>query len=395
MKKISLVLLVGAVATLFGCKKDDVPVIPPHPVDTTDHTAPTVPATLTGTPATTTVALSWTASYDSVGVAGYILYRGNDSIAALTGLAYTDSGLVPQTTYTYQVLAYDAAGNRSAKSTSLPVTTLFPSAVPTVVTSINATDIRTTHIFSGTITDDGGGPIIERFLIIKWTDPMTGDEQRDSISVQGTGTTFSYTKTDCYPGLGYSCQAGARNALGIGYGQWPLLYGAGRYVGMDVGYGIVVHTYANYDSAAVISYTDLNFMAGAEFGNPSIHIYETASDLLAGKRNTDMILVQDPGPSAARVCRQYTEAGKVWSLPSTEEWVQIKAIKHCYLISNSFFGVHLSTGGYIGKYWTSTQASGTAQAYQMDIWDDNSSIGTGEKNSSYAIRPITYIGPNE
>lgn len=397
MKKTSLVLLVGAIALLFisSCKKADVPVLPPHPIDTTDHTTPTSPTGLTGVPAVTTITLSWAASYDSVGVAGYILYRGNDSIATVSSLEYIDSGLVPQTTYTYQVLAYDAAGNRSAKSASLTVTTLFPSAVPTVVTSIDATDIRTTHIFSGTITDDGGGPIIERFLIIKWTDPMSGDEQRDSVSVQGTGTTFSYTKTDCHPGLGYYVQAGARNNLGVGYGELHLFYGAGRYVGMDVGYGIVVYPYANYDSAAVLSYADLNFMVGAEFGNPSIHIYETVPDLLAGKRNTDMILVQDPGPSAARVCRQYTEAGKVWSLPSAEEWVQIKAIKHCYLISNSFFGVHLSTGGYIGKYWTSTQASGTAQAYQMDIWDDNSPIGTGEKNSSYAIRPITYIGPNE
>lgn len=395
MKKLSTLLLIGAVGLLFGsCEHDDLPT--PGPGHSGDKQPPSVPANLAGIPTTTTVALTWNASTDNVGVAGYIIYRGTVSIDTVNTLGMTDTGLVPQTGYTYQVLAFDAAGNKSTKSAAVTITTLVPApaVAPTVVTDVSFTSVRTEIVFKGIITS-GSEPITERFFLLRWTDPITGNEQTDSVAVQGTGTTFEYTKTDVLPGLGYYCRAGVRNNIDVGYGQEGLAYSHGRHVGQDVGYGIVVHTYANYDSAIVLSYADLNFMSGAPFGNPSLHIYETSPDLLAGKANTDMILAHDPGPSAARVCRQYSEANKVWSLPSNEEWVKIKDIKHHYYLSNTFFGIQLSSGGYIGKYWTSTQASGTAQAYQMDIWDDNASIGTGEKTSFYAVRPITYIGPND
>lgn len=96
---------------------------------TTDTTTPTVP---TGLSATATspyeVRLAWLASTDDVGVAGYRIYRGSNQINTTTSTSYQDSGLAPSTAYTYSVLAYDSAGNLSARSASAAVTTPVPSS---------------------------------------------------------------------------------------------------------------------------------------------------------------------------------------------------------------------------------------------------------------------------
>ena len=75
----------------------------------TDSTPPTAPGNLTATatgPAT--VALSWQASTDNVGVTGYTVYRGTTAVATVDGstTSYTDSGLTPGTQYSYTVTAF-------------------------------------------------------------------------------------------------------------------------------------------------------------------------------------------------------------------------------------------------------------------------------------------------
>jgi chitodextrinase len=83
-----------------------------------DTTPPTRPANLTLTPATTSIALKWTASTDNVGVTGYKVYRGSTLIATVKGsvTTYANTGLKAKTTYSYHVVALDAAGNLSAAS---------------------------------------------------------------------------------------------------------------------------------------------------------------------------------------------------------------------------------------------------------------------------------------
>jgi hypothetical protein len=78
--------------------------------------------------ATTSIRLNWSASTDNVGVAGYKVYRNNAEIATVTsGTTYLDSAnLQPNTTYTYTVAAYDAAGNVSPRSSAATVTTAGP-----------------------------------------------------------------------------------------------------------------------------------------------------------------------------------------------------------------------------------------------------------------------------
>ncbi|MGA5169359.1 MULTISPECIES: cellulase family glycosylhydrolase [Streptomyces] len=96
------------------------------PGDPADTTAPTAPAGLTATARTaTSVSLAWTAATDDVRVTGYDVYRGAVRVnaAPVTGTTYTDTGLVPATAYGYAVRARDAAGNVSAPSAVLDVTT--------------------------------------------------------------------------------------------------------------------------------------------------------------------------------------------------------------------------------------------------------------------------------
>lgn len=90
-----------------------------------DTTSPTVPTTLSATAISPTqVNLSWTASTDNVGVAGYQVYRNGIQVATTALTSFTDSGLAPSTTYTFTVAAYDAANNKSGQSLAANATTL-------------------------------------------------------------------------------------------------------------------------------------------------------------------------------------------------------------------------------------------------------------------------------
>ncbi len=84
-----------------------------------DITAPSVPQRFNATPAShSQVDLTWNASIDNVGVAGYHVFRDGVEIATMTFTSYSDTGLNADTEYTYRVTAYDAAGNESAPSSS-------------------------------------------------------------------------------------------------------------------------------------------------------------------------------------------------------------------------------------------------------------------------------------
>ncbi|MGI6294979.1 MAG: GerMN domain-containing protein [Armatimonadota bacterium] len=89
-------------------------------INVNDNQPPTVPTNLQRTSATkTSISLSWTASTDDNGVAGYRIYRNGTQVGTSATNSYTDSGLTANTGYTYQVDAYDAKPNYSAKSAAL------------------------------------------------------------------------------------------------------------------------------------------------------------------------------------------------------------------------------------------------------------------------------------
>lgn len=90
-----------------------------------DTQAPTAPTNLaTSNPSSNSISLSWTASTDNVGVTGYDIYKDGNFYATVTGTTATVSGLNPSTTYSFYVIAKDAAGNASAASNTAQGTTL-------------------------------------------------------------------------------------------------------------------------------------------------------------------------------------------------------------------------------------------------------------------------------
>src|SRR5207245_11148621 len=100
-------------------------------------TPPSVPTNLSASAVSSTqINLSWTASSDNVGVAGYTISRGGSQIATTSLTSYSDTSLSPSIAYVYQVSAFDAAGNVSAQSAPASAVTLSgPPIGPACVTS--------------------------------------------------------------------------------------------------------------------------------------------------------------------------------------------------------------------------------------------------------------------
>lgn len=114
-----------------------------------DNTAPSVPTNVAAVAVSSTrVNVSWTASTDNVGVAGYRVLRGGVFIASTTTNSFVNNGLTPSTLYTYTIVSYDAAGNSSAASAGASATTLAPpdNTAPTTPTNVAAVAVSSTQI---------------------------------------------------------------------------------------------------------------------------------------------------------------------------------------------------------------------------------------------------------
>jgi len=101
-----------------------------------DVTPPTVPTGLAAAPiGSSRLNLTWNASTDNNQVAGYTVYRNGNAIATVgpNTLGYADTGLSPNTSYSYTVDAFDSSGNRSARSSAVSGTTGSPSSGDPVI----------------------------------------------------------------------------------------------------------------------------------------------------------------------------------------------------------------------------------------------------------------------
>jgi hypothetical protein len=124
-----------------------------------DTQPPTVPTGLHASSVLLTqVTISWAASADlpnpgGSGIGGYYIYRNGNTTTAIatvtTGTAYTDSGLLANTAYTYQVAAFDQAApkpNVSAPSNPLAVTTAKDTQAPSVPAGLAASGVTVSAV---------------------------------------------------------------------------------------------------------------------------------------------------------------------------------------------------------------------------------------------------------
>jgi chitodextrinase len=107
-----------------------------------DTTAPTPPSGLAASATETSVALSWNAASDNIGVAGYRVYI-NGVLAASTGsTGHTATGLACGTSYVFGIRAYDSAGNVSPEASLTSSTSSCPVSIGTTyfVDSVSGND---------------------------------------------------------------------------------------------------------------------------------------------------------------------------------------------------------------------------------------------------------------
>lgn len=175
-----------------------------------DTQAPSAPTNLTSPSKTaTSVSLSWGASTDNVGVTGYDVYRNGTVAGSTSSTSFTVSGLAAATSYSFYVRAKDAAGNVSASSSTISVTTNSStgscSVAPGVPTGLTSPSKSSTSVsLSWTAPGAGAQCTIVGYNIYNGT----------ALVAQTSGTSTSYTVGGLNPSTAYSFSVAARNEYG-------------------------------------------------------------------------------------------------------------------------------------------------------------------------------------
>ena len=169
-----------------------------------DTVPPTAPANLSRTSATTTsITISWTVSSDNIAVAGYGVYRAGTLQASANGTSYAFSGLGCGTTYALSVDAFDAAGNRSAKSSLNAATSACPSdtQAPSVPQGLRTTSVTETAVsITWNASSDNVG--------------VTGYRLYRDDSLVGTTASLTYSFAALSCGMTYGLSVEALDAAG-------------------------------------------------------------------------------------------------------------------------------------------------------------------------------------
>ena len=169
-----------------------------------DTTPPSVPTGVTAiAQSQNSILVSWTASTDDFGVAGYKVYRNGSQVGTSGTTSYTDTELTPSTAYSYTVSAYDGANNNSAQSSPAATATTFvaDTQAPSVPTGVTATAQSSTSILvAWTASTDNVG--------------VTGYKVYRNASQVGTSASTSYTDTGLSPSTTYSYTVSAYDAAG-------------------------------------------------------------------------------------------------------------------------------------------------------------------------------------
>ncbi|MFE9428799.1 cellulose binding domain-containing protein [Kitasatospora sp. NPDC006697] len=136
-------------------------------------TPPTTPGTPTGSGVTSSsVGLSWAPSSSSAGLAGYDVVQVQGStetvLATPTGASATLSGLRPSTAYTFAVYARDTAGNRSARSGTVTVTTAAATGGGSCKVGYSVNDWGSGFTASLVLTNTGSTPVNGWTLSFGW-----------------------------------------------------------------------------------------------------------------------------------------------------------------------------------------------------------------------------------
>jgi bacillolysin len=159
---------------------------------TTDTTPPSAPAGLAASGTTgTTTNLTWTASTDNVAVTGYDIYQGTTLKGSSTTTSYSVTGLTALTTYSFTIKAKDAAGNVSAASNAVSVTTTAATVSYCASQGNSTADERISKVVFGTINNTSTGTTgYENYTAVS-TNAARGSAYTITITPTWTSTTYN------------------------------------------------------------------------------------------------------------------------------------------------------------------------------------------------------------
>ncbi|WP_237566478.1 discoidin domain-containing protein [Paenibacillus sp. EZ-K15] len=264
--------LLGSGTAVLDCRSDN----------TEDTQAPTAPANLAVTEVTaSSISLSWGASTDNVGVTSYELYQDTTPAAVVTGTSATVNGLSANTAYTFTVKAKDAAGNVSAASNAVTVTTTNETTPPAGNLALN----QTAKSSSNETSSLGPAQAFDGSTTTRWSSAEGTDPQWIYVDL---GSVKSINKVkliweDAY-GKSYKIQVSTDTAAPV---NWTEVYSTStgdggtdeiafaardaRYVRMygtvrGTSYGYSLYEFEVYGSAASSSDTDPGDMISNDAG---------------------------------------------------------------------------------------------------------------------------------
>jgi chitodextrinase len=162
-----------------------------------DAVAPSAPTGLTAAPnGSGGVSVSWRASTDNDGVSEYRVFRDGEQIGTSTRTTYIDDAVQPGTTYAYEVVAADPAGNASPRSQTSTVTT--PGEGELVLTPTDDATVRSDDPSSAygarTYLETDNGPV--RHFLLKFGVEGTEGRQIESATLRLHATNPSSTGGD-------------------------------------------------------------------------------------------------------------------------------------------------------------------------------------------------------
>lgn len=213
-----------------------------------DTQAPSVPSGLASSAITqTSFTLNWSASTDNVGVTGYEVLRNGTSAGTPSGTSFNVTGLSAGTTYAMRVRARDEAGNWSAQSSTLNVTTTA------AVTSC------------GSITNNG------------FENGLTGWTNNGNTSITSdarTGSSAASTGTG-EGGIHYGSLVPASGGQTVNFRVWAKVAGSPSWAGVGIDY---LDASGNELSESVLtvtssSYTEYVVNGTAPAGTANINVW--------------------------------------------------------------------------------------------------------------------------
>jgi chitinase len=162
-----------------------------------DTTPPTVPTGVASPSQTsTTIALTWSASTDAGGIQNYDVLRNGTVVGTATTTSFTDTGLPSSTSFTYTIRARDKAGNVSATSASLSVSTQGAAqctAAPTVPTGLTSPSQTSSSVSLAWNASTAANCTITYRVFLAGTQNTTSTTTTATVGGLAASTSFTFT----------------------------------------------------------------------------------------------------------------------------------------------------------------------------------------------------------